>query len=142
MVLLYAVVAITPGFGVGGVSAILFLGGGVATAWYPDGPAAGIGSLVVAGAMTLAVLYFAPRTRAGKALVLKTAIVGQHTGDKDLAHLRGQTGVARTMLRPAGTAEIGGRRVDVVTDGEFIDAGTAIRVVQIEGARVVVARDA
>jgi membrane-bound serine protease (ClpP class) len=44
-----------------------------------------------------------------------------------------------TALRPAGVAELGGRRVDVVTDGVFVDAGRVVRVVAVEGARVVVA---
>lgn len=52
--------------------------------------------------------------------------------------LLGATGVAQTVLRPAGTALIDGRRVDVVTNGEYIAAGTKIKVVHVEGLRVVV----
>jgi membrane-bound serine protease (ClpP class) len=44
------------------------------------------------------------------------------------------------MLRPGGTARIGERRVDVVTRGEFLEPGTPLVVVEIEGNRVVVAR--
>jgi membrane-bound serine protease (ClpP class) len=54
----------------------------------------------------------------------------------------GMTGVARSILRPAGKAEIDGRLVDVVTEGEFLDAGTAVRVLHVEGGRVVVAASA
>lgn len=53
--------------------------------------------------------------------------------------LAGMTGVSRSMLRPAGKAEIGDQLVDVVTDGEFIAAGTPIRVIEAGAARVVVA---
>jgi membrane-bound serine protease (ClpP class) len=49
------------------------------------------------------------------------------------------TGVARSILRPAGKAEIDGMLVDVVTDGEFLDAGAPVRVLAVEGSRVVVA---
>jgi membrane-bound serine protease (ClpP class) len=47
-------------------------------------------------------------------------------------------GTAASYLRPAGIASIDGQRVDVLTEGEFIAAGTAIRVVRVEGARVFV----
>lgn len=49
-----------------------------------------------------------------------------------------RTGTAISSLRPAGVAEIDGERVDVVTEGDFILAGSPVRVVQVEGVRVVV----
>jgi membrane-bound serine protease (ClpP class) len=52
--------------------------------------------------------------------------------------LRGQSGTAASYLRPAGVASIDGRRVDVLTEGGFIAAGTPIRVTRVEGARVFV----
>jgi membrane-bound serine protease (ClpP class) len=50
----------------------------------------------------------------------------------------GETGVALSILRPAGRAEFSGHIVDVVTDGEFLDPGAALRVVEVTGSRVVV----
>ena len=47
-------------------------------------------------------------------------------------------GKAVTDLRPAGMAQINSQRVDVVTDGEYIDAGTAIAVTGVSGNRIVV----
>ncbi|NQX44568.1 nodulation protein NfeD [Paenibacillus tritici] len=52
--------------------------------------------------------------------------------------LIGASGISVTPLRPAGTAAIGGERIDVVTEGGFIDAHTAVSVVKVEGGRVVV----
>jgi membrane-bound serine protease (ClpP class) len=49
-----------------------------------------------------------------------------------------QTGTAFTQLRPSGTALIGSQRVDVVTEGGLIEKGMPIKVVAIEGMRVVV----
>jgi len=57
---------------------------------------------------------------------------------RDNTHLRGQSGTASSYLRPAGVATVDGRRVDVLTQGEFIPAGTPIRVTRVEGARVFV----
>jgi membrane-bound serine protease (ClpP class) len=51
----------------------------------------------------------------------------------------GLAGVASTDLRPSGKARFGERLVDVVSSGDFIEAKTPIRVIEVEGARVVVA---
>jgi membrane-bound serine protease (ClpP class) len=50
----------------------------------------------------------------------------------------GVTGLADTDLRPAGRALIGGHNVDVTSEGGFVAAGSAVRVLRVEGARVVV----
>lgn len=50
----------------------------------------------------------------------------------------GDQGETRTILRPAGKAVFGVKLVDVVTDGEFIDPNTRVRVILVEGDRVVV----
>ena len=52
--------------------------------------------------------------------------------------LMGKSGMAVTYLRPAGHALIDGERIDVLTEGEFIAAGTPIRVVRVEGSRIFV----
>jgi membrane-bound serine protease (ClpP class) len=139
MVLLVVEVAIIPTFGVAGVAAVLCLVGGAATSWHYYGPAWGVGSLVSAALLTAAIIVIAPRTRAGKALVLDAKITDQHVSG-ELAALAGQRGVALTDLRPAGAVEIGGRRIDVVTDGQFVEVGAEVVVASVEGSRVVVAR--
>src|SRR5688572_7267936 len=52
--------------------------------------------------------------------------------------LIGQSGTAFTPLRPAGTALLNGQRVDVVSEGAFIEKGRNVKVVAVEGLRVVV----
>jgi len=49
-------------------------------------------------------------------------------------------GESVTDLRPAGMAQINSQRVDVVTDGEYIDAGTPVVVTGVEGNRIIVDR--
>jgi len=58
--------------------------------------------------------------------------------DHRIADLVGREGVTLTPLRPAGMASIDGRKVDVVTLGDFIKKDIPIRVVDISGNRVVV----
>jgi membrane-bound serine protease (ClpP class) len=54
----------------------------------------------------------------------------------------GATGVTATALRPAGRATLDGHGVDVTSEGGFVEAGTRVRVVRVEGARVVVRPEA
>ena len=53
----------------------------------------------------------------------------------------GDVGVTETGLRPAGKAVFGELHEDVVSDGEFIDAGTKVRVIELNGNRIVVRSD-
>jgi membrane-bound serine protease (ClpP class) len=41
-------------------------------------------------------------------------------------------------LRPAGLATFDDRRVDVLSEGDFVPAGTPVRVTRVEGARIFV----
>ena len=76
-----------------------------------------------------------PESRLGR-IFISHRVVGDIRAEKpDLLH---QTGTAFTQLRPSGTALINGQRVDVVTEGALVEKGTPIKVVAIEGMRVVV----
>src|SRR5262249_58319810 len=77
-------------------------------------------------------------TRLGRPLVLVDSIGGAPAEARRT--LVGRTGRALTPLRPAGKAELDGARVDVVTDGDFVDAGQPVAVVRVEGMKVVVRR--
>ncbi|MCR8845799.1 S49 family peptidase [Paenibacillus sp. SC116] len=57
---------------------------------------------------------------------------------RNASELIGEIGVALTTLRPSGTASFNERKVDVVTDGGFISAGKRVKVIHVEGVRVVV----
>lgn len=52
--------------------------------------------------------------------------------------LMGLEGITVTPLRPAGTALLDGERIDVVSEGGFIEENKRVKVVNIEGMRVVV----
>ena len=62
------------------------------------------------------------------------------TDARDLA-LIGRRGVVLSDCRPAGMARFEGRRVDVVSRGELLEAGTPVTVLEVRGNRVVVASD-
>lgn len=50
----------------------------------------------------------------------------------------GHDGIAVTMLRPSGIAEVDGSRLNVVTNGEYVVPGAHIEVVNVAGSRIVV----
>jgi membrane-bound ClpP family serine protease len=52
--------------------------------------------------------------------------------------LVGREGVARTELRPSGSAQIGDRRYNVVSAGDFVGQGAKVRVIETCGNRIVV----
>ena len=58
----------------------------------------------------------------------------------DLAYFIGRTGTARSPLRPAGIADFDGVRLNVVSEGDFIEQGAAVRVDRVEGKRIVVSQ--
>ena len=52
--------------------------------------------------------------------------------------LLGQVGVAVTPLRPTGRAEFDERLLDVVTEGDFLEKGTPLEIIEVRGRQVVV----
>jgi len=86
------------------------------------------------GALALWVRFF-PNSRFGHVFISRGAVGGIRAEKPELLH---QTGVAFTQLRPCGTALINGRRIDVVTEGGLIEKDTPLKVIALEGMRVVV----
>ena len=84
---------------------------------------------------TWAWLKFFPDSRIARRFVSKGSVGEPAVVKTDL--LNG-TGVALSQLRPSGNANINGQRVDVVTEGGFIERGTKIKVVAVDGSRIVV----
>jgi membrane-bound serine protease (ClpP class) len=52
----------------------------------------------------------------------------------------GAEGEAVSPLRPSGIAHLNGKRYDVVTQGEMIDRGSRVKVIEVSGNRIVVKR--
>ena len=58
----------------------------------------------------------------------------------DLSYFIGRSGTARSALRPAGIADFDGVRLNVVSEGDFIEQGAFVRVDRVEGKRIVVSQ--
>ena len=148
---------ILPGFGIAGVAGILVLAAGLVLSFQgfvlpnPEMPWEGrlmlrnlamvLGSFLGAILVSLFTVRFVlPRLSAlvkGPFLeaTLKDALVGS---DESRDIHPGDTGVALSALRPAGSIRIRDRKIDAVTRGEFIESGSRVTVDAIEQNRVVV----
>jgi membrane-bound serine protease (ClpP class) len=149
--LLLAEIFIIPGFGIAGISGIILIFASIFLSLLGSEPfidmnAVSLAIIQLSGAMLFALLgmfflvRFLPKSRAFNKLVLSEAEKAEHgfvsyQSEKDLI---GKTGIAFTTLRPGGTAEINGRRIDVVADSEYIDKDVKIKVLRVEGIKVVV----
>lgn len=87
--------------------------------------------LVVLGLKILAVSPLSLKNR----LSSKEGVVSQASG---LEEYRDKQGKSVTTLRPAGIALINGKRLDVVTDGDYIEANTPIIVTGVTGNQIIV----
>ena len=149
--LLLAEIFIIPGFGIAGISGIILIFASIFLALLGSKPfidmeRVSISIIQLSGAMLFALVgmfflvKYLPKSTAFNKLVLSESEHAEkgfvsYPSDKDLV---GKEGIAFTTLRPGGTAEINGRRIDVVAESEFITQGTKIKVVRVEGIKVVV----
>lgn len=97
-------------------------------------------SLVLAMVVFAVILKRLPSSRLWEKLVLRdmeTSTKG-YVSVEDRLHLKGKAGTVVTRLRPSGTALIEGQRIDVISEGGYIEIGESIEVMDVQGGRVVV----
>jgi len=159
---LLAVELFIPGFGIAGVLGITLiaaslvmalLGLPIEVAWETGHFADAMG--VVIPAVVLSVVAFVvlvrslPKGRRLGGLSLTTTLgsgtgaveadaADWHSQPAEWSRYLGATGFAQTDLRLSGKARLGDETVDVVSESEYIDRGTPVRVIRVEGVRIVV----
>ena len=162
LVLITIEVLAIPGFGVAGLLGLGTFFSGLFISMVGQGAASSDflrATLVLTGATTLIIigawliLKYMPRRRSFSGLALQTSLSSgsgleeSAAGEGKMkgagpsityAKIVGARGIALTDLRPAGVAIIDNHRVDVVTEGDFIEEGRAIEVIADEEYRRVV----
>ncbi len=148
-VLAILIETIVPAFGmiaaVGGGGSII---AAVALTYAHRGPAEGTLVLMSAIVIVPATLFLAfklfPRSPIGKLLINTASLnsVGGYTShtQENYLDLQGAEGTTATPLRPVGVAIINGKKYSVVSASEFIEKDARIRVIRVEGSRIVVRR--
>lgn len=158
VILLILEIFIIPGFGVAGVSGLVLIGASLVLSmqgfvfpsfeWQRDilkrnllvVSMSLVSSLIIFGIMA----YSLPQLRLFSKLMLKTAQSADEgytvQSREEEKQLLGKQGVAVTTLRPSGKAEIGDEVFYVETEGDFVDSGSTVEVIEVSGNRIVVRR--
>jgi len=129
---------------IGSAAAISIVIGGILAFNYDPGGVF-IGYIITAVVLIPLSIFTAfkvlPKTALGKAMMLTgSSFNGSDAmaAEEGLEELLGFAGKTMTDLRPAGIVLFDDRRVDVVTQGEMLDKGITVKVIKVEGNRVVV----
>jgi membrane-bound serine protease (ClpP class) len=155
VILLVVELFIIPGFGIAGVTGILAiifsLGAALVGNVGLDFPefqliSQAIWTLAITLVLTILLISslarYLPENRLFNKLVLSesTDTASGYMTYTEHTDLIGLHGTAISTLRPAGTVLIDGKRYDVVSEGDFIDKGQDIKVVEVIGGKVIVSK--
>lgn len=141
-ILLLFVEVVIPGFGIFGGLGIVSILSGIVMAAYDT--SIGWLSLGIAVIVTIVVMIFVVKYFGHRGVWNKFILKDQQKNEEGYRaanvqiDLAGKIGETITPLRPAGTVEIEGNLVDVVTEGGFVEKGKPVIVLRVEGSRVVV----
>jgi len=141
-IILLVVEMFVPSFGVLGILGIAGVIAGITMGAYDTGNALrslGLAALV-AFCVVLVFAYIFRKRGIWNRFILKEQLTGdQGFVPNDSREIWiGREGAALSVLRPAGVAEIDGQRLDVITSGEYIEPGKPVRVIAVDGTKIVV----
>lgn len=132
----------SPGVGVFGVVGVILLFGSL---FYMLGATFDAVYILAGGTIIAVILFYCIGRRLPQSrLLAKIALTTRSTGEKgysaqqDKSKYLYQRGRTITILRPSGAVRIGKERIDAASNGSFIDRDVEVRVVKVEGTRVVV----
>lgn len=137
--------AFMPGFGLPGITGVVLQVIAVALTWVWHGPVAALGMLlIILSVLAIAISVSLRSVANGK--LSKSRIILRDTESNEAGYrstqdteiFLGREGETATVLRPTGMAEFDGVKLNVISEGEFIPAGVKVRIVRVEGGRILV----
>jgi len=152
IILLLLEIFVIPGFAITGVIGIILIIGSIFLSlignnlpfWDSGAVSKAIiqlsASLLFAFILIYILAKFLPKSSAFSRLVLSNEEKADQgfVSYPSIKELMGMEGIALTTLRPAGSAEFNGQKYDVVADWEYIPKGNKVKVIRVEGIKVVV----
>ena len=151
IILIAVEIFIIPGFGLPGIAGIILVFASIFLSLLGGDPfitfetiSVAIIQLTIALIAAIVLVFilakFLPKTSAFSRLVLAESEKADqgYVSYPSETSLLGKTGKSLTVLRPAGIAEIEGKKYDVIADNEYIEPGKVIKVIRVEGIKVVV----
>jgi membrane-bound serine protease (ClpP class) len=153
LILLEALVI--PGFGIAGILGILLVLGSFVFSLLPHLDSISfeeilnsitfVGlSFIFAFVLVIPVIKLVPRTKAFRQLILDTSETKQQgfrSTPEFYEQFIGQEGIAVSTLRPTGIGQFDGNRLSVIAEGEFIDPNEKIKIIKVEGYRIIVRKN-
>lgn len=130
-----------PGFGFPGIAGSICLITGIALYAKTDVVAWLVMTLIVAALLCVALsisIRSATKGRLAKSKLVLNEVSAGEVGANDLSYYVGRQGCASTVLRPAGIGEFEGVKLNILSDGEFIQEGEQVTVTRVEGNRIFV----
>ena len=129
-----------PGFGLPGVSGIVLIGAGTVIIWLKAGALTALATLLVVIAVLAVLISYMMRraTEGGAHARIFLREKEELRSGEDMQVLLGKQGRTTSLLRPAGIGDFDGVRLNVVTEGSFIERDRPIEIVNVDGARIVV----
>ncbi len=136
VLLIVAEVYLIPGLNVVGIIGAVMLLAAIAVAFLEAGVLGGVLAMSSASLLSGGAFWWLWKSGAWNQFILSSSL---QTDDKQIAReseqrarYLGKKGTAVTPLRPTGIAEIDGERIEVVTEGDFISAGSRVKVVAMD----------
>ena len=127
---------------VAGVLGVVCLLGAAVVGFAEFGPKVGslilMAELLAGTVLTILWMRYFPKTPLGKKYILDPSTAAHAPTETE--KWKHREGVALTDLRPAGSARLDGEKIDVITSGDHLEAGTHVKVVRIDGPSIFVRR--
>ncbi|MBQ2952986.1 MAG: hypothetical protein IJE07_05460 [Clostridia bacterium] len=134
-----------PGFGMPGITGCALEVIALVLTWFHHGAMATLGMLLI----VLAVLAIAISTSLrslSRGKMSKSKLILHETesneagyrATEDMEVFIGREGTTSTVLRPTGIADFDGVRMNVSSEGGYIPAGSKIRIISVEGQKILV----
>ena len=152
--LIVAEVTVVPGFGIFGISGILCVVASIFLAMFRFPPqgfdfdysrmSGAVHNMAWALVIGVVGMFIIARSIHSSRIWRRVSLGDELAADQgytsfdDQSSYVGQEGVLLTDLRPVGTVRVGDKRLDALADGEFLNKGTKVRVIRIDGAQLVV----
>lgn len=137
--------AFMPGFGAAGITGVILEVITLVMTWIEHGSVATLAMLLIV-LLVLAIAISTSLRSITSGRLSKSSLVHSDTESNeegyrsvaDLAVFMDREGVVSSVLRPTGIADFDGVRLNVSSEGDFIPAGTKVRIIKVEGAKILV----
>ncbi|MEW6006231.1 MAG: nodulation protein NfeD [Stygiobacter sp.] len=151
VILLIVEIFVIPGFGITGILGIILMVAALFFGLITDIDIATTNAISIAiiqlastFVLTAIVIYFIwkflPKSQTFNKLILNENLKSKsgYTAKPEIENLVGKVGKSITDLRPAGSILIDNQRIDVVTEGDYIEKDNDVIVKKVEGSKVIV----